>query len=181
MNNIFNIEEHISANSREQYREKLIKLFLKEQHGTIKDVNYYHYTVEKLSDGNVIYLKRPTALNKGMDFEVRVSNIQFRYGKYGNIISTGNRPSHNDIFEDLKAKKYESEQEFLQLLPLITKVYNCEDVLPDEIKTLHFSRGVSVEIILYVLKWLFIEQDITYWNRSGREMLYKKICDLWDD
>lgn len=29
-----------------------------------------------------------------------------------------------------------------------------------------------IEIILLALKWLFIEQDFTYWNNSGRFMLY---------
>lgn len=28
------------------------------------------------------------------------------------------------------------------------------------------------------LKWLFIEQDVTYWNRSGRTMLYKSLSKL---
>lgn len=181
MNNEFNIEINISANSREEYREKLIILFLKEKHGTLNDVNYYYYTVEKLSDGNVIYLKRPTALNKGVDFEVRVSNVQFRFGKYGNIISTGNRPSHNDIFDDLRIKKAESEKEYSKLFKFITRIYKCEVITLDEMNMLHFSKGISVEVILYVLKWLFIEQDITYWNRSGREMLYNEICDLWEE
>lgn len=181
MNYEFKIDINISANSREEYREKLIMLFLKEKHGTLDDVNYYYYTVERLSDGNVIYLKRPTSLNKGVDFEVRVSNVQFRFGKYGNEISTGNRPSHSDIFDDLRVKKAESEEEYNNLFKLITKIYKCENVSPNEMNMLNFSKGISVEIILYVLKWLFIEQDITYWNRSGREMLYNGICDLWEE
>lgn len=181
MNHEFKIDVNILANSREEYREKLIKLFLEEKHGTLNDVNYYYYTVEKLSDGNVIYLKRPTSLNKGVDFEVRVSNVQFRFGKYGNIISTGNRPSHNDILNDLKIKKAESKEEYNNLFKIITKIYKCEKFTFNEINILHFTKGKSVEIILYVLKWLFIEQDITYWNRSGREMLYSEIYNLWED
>ena len=179
MEHKFYISANISATSREGYRRELIGLFLDERHGSIEDVNYYFYVVEKLSDGNEIYLKRPTALNKGMDFEVRVSNVQFRYGKYGNIISTGNRPSHRDILDDLRLKKSESEMSYKKLFDLITKVYHCEEVSYDEMSQFNFAKGVSVEIILYVLKWLFIEQDITYWNRSGREMLFKGICDLW--
>jgi hypothetical protein len=27
------------------------------------------------------------------------------------------------------------------------------------------------EMLLKILKWLFIEQDITYWNYDGRQML----------
>jgi hypothetical protein len=32
-----------------------------------------------------------------------------------------------------------------------------------------------IEIILLAIKWLFIEQDITYWNWSGRDMLWGHI------
>ena len=42
MNHEFKIVINISANSREEYREKLIMLFLKENHGTLDDVNYYY-------------------------------------------------------------------------------------------------------------------------------------------
>lgn len=37
---------------------------------------------------------------------------------------------------------------------------------------LHFNVGQPIETILKVVKWLFIEQDVTYWNWSGRSMLY---------
>ena len=181
MDYLHTITVNIVATTREEYRRKLINLFLDEEHGSLEDVNYYYYTVEKLSDGNEIYLKRPTALNKGVDFEVRVSNVQFRYGKYGNVISTGNRPSHNDILNDLRLKMIESKESYNKLFDLITKIYNCENVTNEELLGLSFVNGISVEIILYVLKWLFIEQDITYWNRSGRAMLYSGICDIWEE
>lgn len=168
----------IVAQSREEYREKLISLFLKEKHGSLHEVTYYYYYVDTLEDGNRIYLKRPTQLNKGVDFEVRVSGVNFRYGKYGNIISTGNRPSHNDIFEDLCLKRDEDIRKFEILIKLITKIYDCRDISPEEHQNCRFQRGLSTELILKVLKWLFIEQDITYWNRSGREMLYSGIAAL---
>lgn len=95
----------INGHSREEYREKLISLFLQEKHGSSSDVTYYYYYVDTLQDGSQIYLQRPTQLNKGVDFEVRVLGVNFRYGKYGNIISTGNRPSHNDILNDLQLKR----------------------------------------------------------------------------
>lgn len=167
----------IKAFSREEYREKLISIFLKEEHGSIVDTSYYYYYVEELSDGNYIYLKRPTALNKGVDFEVRVSNVQFRFGKKGNIIATGNRPSHKDILKDLYLKKEESIEKYLVLIQLITKVFKCEEITDEDISLVSFEVGLSVELTLFTLKWLFIEQDITYWNRSGREMLYNKIME----
>ena len=45
---------------------------------------------------------------------------------------------------------------------------NCKDISSEEISKLTFTTGYSAEHILKVLKWLFIEQDIRYWNYSGR-------------
>ena len=38
------------------------------------------------------------------------------------------------------------------------------------------NNARSVEIVLLALKWLFIEQDVVYWNDSGRKKLqqYKR-------
>ena len=169
---------NIKGNSREEYRRKLIEEFIKELPGSAKSVSEYYYYVDS-ADGKRIYLKRPTQLNKGVDFEVRVENTQFRYGKHGNIISTGNRPSHNDIFKDLGNKKKENEIEFMKMKALLDKTYNCQVINQSEYQQYNFNSGFSVELIFKVLKWLFIEQDITYWNRSGRDMLYGGLSDLW--
>jgi len=32
--------------------------------------------------------------------------------------------------------------------------------------------GYPIDLILGVVKWLFIEQDVRYWNYSGRAMLF---------
>lgn len=171
----------ITGNSREEYHRKLIMLFLDEEHGTEDEVSSYNYYVETLHDPNQnrIYLKRPTQLNKGVDFEVRVDTINFRYGKHGNEISTGNRPSHDDIFNAIQAKIEANHEESLKLKALITKVYNCEEVPYEDTLFYDFQTDFSNELILVVLKWLFIEQDITYWNRSGRKMLYDGLMELW--
>jgi hypothetical protein len=39
-----------------------------------------------------------------------------------------------------------------------------------DLKDVKFQSGFSVELILKVLKWFFIEQDIRDWNYSGRGM-----------
>ncbi len=169
----------INAQTREEYRKELIEEFLKEAPGTSSTVSEYFYYVDKVN-GKRIYLKRPTQLNKGVDFEVRVEGTQFRYGKNENVISTGNRPSHQDIINDLTAKKTENLSEFNKLKVLLDKTYNCQAISQSEYKQYNFAAGFSVELIFKVLKWLFIEQDITYWNRSGREMLYYSVSELWN-
>ena len=123
-----NITLNITATNKDSYRKQLIEEFLNEQPGTINSITEYYYFVETLQYNNRIYLKRPTALNKGVDFEVRVENTQFRYGKHDNIISTGNRPSHDDIANDLIHKKTENPTEFFRLKELLDKTYTCEQI-----------------------------------------------------
>ena len=170
---------NIIAADKASYRRCIIEEFLKEQPGTTTSVTEYYYFVETLSSGKRIYLKRPTALNKGVDFEVRVEDTYFRYGVHGNVIATGNRPSHDDIAKDLSLKKKENPAEFLRLKPLLDRIYNCQQVDDVEYTSFTFTSGHSVEAIFKSLKWLFIEQDVTYWNRSGRTMLYEGLSQIW--
>lgn len=172
------IEKVINHNfsNKSDYRRNLILEFLNEDPGSSTHKTNYCYFVEQLSDGRKIYLKRPTYLNKGMDFEVRVEGTNFRYGKYGNTISTGNRPSHREIHDDLWRKNQESPEKFEIVRDLVNKIYNCEPFsIPND---LEFETGHSLEVVLYSLKWLFIEQDITYWNKSGREMFYNGLLEI---
>lgn len=170
----------IKASSREEYHKKLIMLFLEEKHGTSQEWNYYYYYVETGKNGKRVYLKRPAYKNKGMDFEVRVEDYQFRYGKYNNIISTGNRPKHDEIWNDVYNKVVENPEDGQKLRVLITQVYNCEEPNEDIINSCHFTTGLPLDLLLYAIKWLFIEQDMTYWNQSGREMNYNGLMKVWE-
>jgi len=163
----FIIDFELTLNSRIELRKAIVNAFLNEKGGYWKDnkkhVTRYKYYVETLTDSRRIYLLRPTFLNKGIDFQVWVEKFDKENDK---------RPSHKDIFADLKLKKEENSKEFNNLIDAIEKVWNCEE--PDNIlKETKFSynKGLSVELLLKILKWLFIEQDITYWNYDGRTML----------
>ena len=107
-------------------------------------------------------MERPANLHNGFDFLINVENTNF---------STSNRikynPSHDNIFNDLKAKKTESQEKYKKLYKLIEDVYNCKEI---EDTNLQFNSGYPVDLILKVAKWFFIEQDIRYWNYSGRVM-----------
>ena len=95
----------INASDRASYRRQLISEFLKEQPGTTNSVTEYYYYVDVLQNGNRIYLKRPTALNKGVDFEVRVENTQFRYGVHNNVTLPGTAPAMMTFTEIQKQRK----------------------------------------------------------------------------
>lgn len=170
----------INASSREEYHRQLIMLFLEEEHGTSEEWNYYDYYVETGENGKKIYLHRPAYKSKGMDFEVRVEDYQFRYGKYGNVISSGNRPSHSEIWNDVHEKVVENPGDGQKLKELITNIYNCEEPNEALMDSCHFTTGLPLDLLLYTIKWLFIEQDMTYWNQSGREMNYNGLMEIWE-
>jgi len=164
----FQIEWQLVKNSREKLRREVVKKFLSEPCGYWKDgvkhVTRFKYFVEKLEDGRRVFLLRPTYLNKGIDFQVWVE----KYDCFND-----QRPSHKDIFNDLIKKKAENSRGFGRLMELIGEVWNCKE--PDSILLYSdrtaFRTGMPVEMLLKVLKWLFIEQDVTYWNYDGRMML----------
>lgn len=168
---VIKIEKLNVGGSRRDIRESVIKMFLNEEPGTGSGENCsrYRYDVEELNDGSKIYLKRPAPLNKGVDFEVHVENVRFR--EKGRI----HMPSHLNIIQDLIDKKEENSHEYKKVMDIINKLYNCKIVEESEYRNIKFDIGHSIEVILKSIKWLFIEQDVTYWNWSGRAMLYSKL------
>lgn len=169
-----NIVEH----SRADYRRTVTELFLSELPGAPGAPSSYEYTVATDSAGNRIYLKRPTNLNKGFDFEVRVSNIRFRHVGNSGRVTHSTRPSHANIFEDLAQKKAEDPVQFASLIAVIDRIFNCVEISPGEYASFTFRSGYPVDMICMCIKWLFIEQDITYWNWTGRNMLYNGIKNI---
>lgn len=77
-------------------------------------------------------------------------------------------------------KKAGNPTEFIRLRELLDKRYTCVQISNSEYFQFSFKSGHSIEVIFKSLKWLFIEQDITYWNRSGGAMLYNGLCKIWD-
>lgn len=134
----------------------------------------YRYFVEVLSNGNRIYLERPGRLNKGCDFVIYIENhILFNNGN-------DKPPPHNFILDDLAAKKLIiSQVEWTQLLQSIESIYNCEPFQTAITICNNLPNfGEPYELILKTLRWLFIEQDVTYWSGQGRNMLYNGILNL---
>lgn len=134
----------------------------------------YRYFVEILANGNRIYLERPGRLNKGCDFVIFIENhITFNNGN-------DKPPRHDFITDDLSIKKQNLTQvEWNLLLQAIASIYNC-----DPYQTAFYfcnnlpNIGETYELVLKTLRWLFIEQDVTYWSGQGRNMLYTHIQNL---
>lgn len=161
-------ELKISTGTRREIREKVVREFLNETPGTGTGelANKYRYFVETLSDGKRVFLTHPAWLNKGFDFEIRVQDMKFPTVRG----RTTDRPNHSIILEDLKQKKAHAPKAYVNLFKLIKRIYACQEVTPQDCEHLAFGTGLPVDLILSVITWFFIEQDVTYWNYSGRAM-----------
>jgi hypothetical protein len=152
--------------SRTEIRKAVVLKFLEELPGKGGGdaASRYRYNVETLADGRKVYLTRPAYLKKGFDFRINVEQTAFQTGH--------EYPKHDDIFSDLRQKRLDNPVMCKRLYDAIKRVYDCEDpedILP-EYKDIKFSEGHSVELILKVIKWFLIEQDVRDWNYSGRQM-----------
>ena len=158
---------------RVELRKIVINKFLQEKPGRGRGTysSTYRYNVEKLSDGRRIYLTRPAPLKLGFDFIIHVENRIF-------LSSFRDNPSHSDIYTDLIYKKEENFNNFQKLYELLLRIYRCEE--PEDVLQnvdFEFNIGLTIEEILKIVKWFFIEQDIRYWNYSGREMFKTNVID----
>lgn len=135
--------------------------------GTGKLVSRYKYIVECFSDERKLYLIRPAQYKMGFDFQIWMENW--------NKSNIHIRPSYKAIIQDLKVKKAENQNNLNLLLKAIDKIFICEDDnrILNWLKenNIEFSKGENIEVLLKIIKWMFIEQDIRYWNFSGRSKL----------
>ena len=169
--------------NRSNLRKKALSEFLKEKagDGTGDLTSIYRYNVETLKDGNKIYITRPAVLNKGFDFIIHVSGYKFSNNK--------DNPTHVDIFNDIRHKiafvRREQQNKLkADLFSHIEKIFFCVNVqaVTENIKLADKSfyqlPGFTLEMLLKIIKWFFIEQDIRYWNWSGRKKFMNEIRDI---
>jgi len=155
--------------TREDVRKYLLELFIEEDCKT--KLRYY---VETLSCGKRIYIERPGRLNKGCDFVIYAED--FIKWKNGN----DKPPKHDDLLDDLRNKrKILSNEQFETLKLAIKDIYELKPYSDAIGRVTNLPKlDWSCELILKLVRWFFIEQDVTYWARSGREMLFNGINDI---
>lgn len=161
-------------NNRNELRKLVIKQLWEEKPGEGKGEKTAHYTyyVEKLADNRRVFITRPAIKRQGFDFIIHVENYNFGNDR--------DNPKHEDIIEDLRQKSNLDPAKFDTLKKMLDKVFYCHD--PDDLLSensiLSFNSGFGEDLILKVCKWFFIEQDIRYWNYSGRGMLKEGIDNI---
>ncbi|MEW6557294.1 MAG: hypothetical protein AB1349_08065 [Elusimicrobiota bacterium] len=151
--------------SRHKIVKKVVDTFITtEYHKKGKGVTF-RYPVENLPNGH-FFIARP-GHKKNFDFKVDVVT-DFGLGE----------GSHLEIAQDLREKKNENRQSFKDLLNAITEIYNCAESDVDKVLKKYpalnksFQKGAKIEIVLKVVKWLFIMEDIVYWDNEGRAFLF---------
>lgn len=167
----------LTSNTRQDIRKELVELFLNEiaGSGTGDNTSKYIYIVENLGIYS-IYLQRPTR-NYGFDFKVNVESMYFKI----NDCRRHRNPSHADIVNILTAYKTQYGNIYPSIQSLIWQIYNCQNIDINHLScnlptfTNYDGEQIPITLILYCIKWLFIEQDITYWNYSGRNMLFSHL------
>ena len=165
-----------NVGSRNDVRSKVVNYFLMELPGNGQgaDASRYDYLVANLIAGNNVILTRPANKKNGFDFLIRVSNINFNPSGRAR-----DYPKHEEILQDLSIKKYTNTTLYSQLRGYIDEIYNCNiEVESINFNNLNFNIGFDIDLLLHCIKWFFIEQDIRYWNYSGRAMLYNGILSI---
>jgi hypothetical protein len=153
----------LTARDRESQKEAFTKVWLAEAR-----YRKYRYFVETCSDGKRIYLCRPTR-NYGVDFEVRVEGFRSLTRK-----NKSERPSHDDVIHDLSGKIKARPDLTEELYAVICNTFDCmeaADAIGDHPRVTELAEGLPIDKTLRIIKWLFIEQDLTYWLGTGRNML----------
>lgn len=115
-------------------------------------------------------------MNKGFDFTVHVNGMYFKKKRIRTY------PSHDDIIGCLTTVKSNySPRKYKIVRQQIEEIFDCQHPNVYETKGIFFEDyngdDRPIAIILLAIKWLFIEQDITYWNWSGRNMLMNGLME----
>ena len=162
-------KKKLLSSNREGIKNEVINWFALE-----KSVEGYKaiYNVETY-DGYKIELHRINGDNNP-DFMVHIKIFKF----YKTNVYTN--PSIDDIIQILESIKDFSDTLYNERIkPIVQDFYYCKDITlgSDSIGSVfdHLAYFRPVEIVLLALKWLFIEQDIVYWNELGRERFYSKL------
>lgn len=146
--------------------KKVVSTFIRVEYQQKGKGVTFRYPVEKLPDNRRLFITRP-GHKKNFDFKVEVTEeMGLEEGK------------HEQVVLDLRMKKQRNPQGFEDFLRAVKEVYHCsendiERLLPrySNLKGA-FDTGAEVEVILKILKWLFIMEDIVYWDVEGRAFLY---------
>jgi len=148
---------------RHEIVRKVVNHFINTEHNQKGAGIQFQYPVEKLPDETYLMIGRP-GHKKYFDFKV-IIKPEYQLGS----------GSHEEIAEQFKLK---ANQVGKDLWKVVDEFYHCTESDVDELLSKKFvlknlsNNGTNIEVLLKVLKWLFIMEDIVYWDNEGRAFLY---------
>jgi len=152
--------------ARHKIVKKVVNAFIKTEYRKKGKGVVFRYPVERFTNGQLLYIVRP-GHKKNFDFKVDVAvNCGFEKG------------SHEEIALDLRGKNSKGPRKFKKLWQAIAEIYHCKEsdvgVILKKCGGLKrpFKSGAKLELLLKVIKWLFIMEDIVYWDNEGRSFLF---------
>jgi len=160
--------------TRHEIVQKVVNTFINTEHEQRGRGVKFWYPVEQLPKDARLFIFRPGGLQKwNFDFKVNVTpELGLEKG------------THDNVATDLKNKKQENLQEFEKLIEAIKEIYSGSENDVDQVLTKYpdlqasFQTGAQVEVLLKILKWMFIMEDIVYWNYDGRAKLYNFLKEV---
>lgn len=174
--------EITGAMTRHEIVQKVVNIFIQTEHEQRGRGVKFWYPVENLppipqpieDEDKKLFIFRLGGLQKwNFDFKVNVTpELGLEKGK------------HADIASDLITKKQENPKEFVKLIDTIETIYSGSENNIDKALGKYpnlqssFKTGAQIEILLKVLKWMFIMEDIVYWNYDGRAKLYNFLKEV---
>jgi hypothetical protein len=152
--------------TRDEIVKKVVNTFIEIEYGQKGKGISFRYPVEKLPNNKRLYISRP-GHKKNFDFKVEVTEEM--------VLEEG---KHNQIALCLRDMKQDDPKKFNALLQAIETLFHCKENDVDKLVKKNLSlkqpskTGVIPETILKILKWMFIMEDIVYWDVEGRAFLY---------
>lgn len=144
--------------ARHKIVREVVDTFIKTEYQKKGKGVEFWYPVEDLPGNKQLFIVRP-GHKKNFDFRVEVT--------YEMGLAEG---THAQIALDLRGKRIENQQKFEVLLDSISKIYHCSENNVNRLLGMYpdiqgaFRTGGEVEVILKIVKWLFIMEDISIWN-----------------
>jgi hypothetical protein len=148
---------------RHKIVKKAVDTFIETEHNQKGAGINFRYPVENVGSRGTIYIKRP-GKKKNFDFKVEVTE------KHG--IGAG---KHGDICHAVCELKKADERAFKRFWEVLHAVYKCRE--SDVAEALGRSKSRArlkrkyVEL-LKIIKWMFVMEDILYWDNEGRAFLF---------
>lgn len=151
---------------RDEIVKKVVNTFIKIEYRQKGKGITFRYPVEKLPNKKRLYISRP-GHKKNFDFKVEVTEEM--------VLEEGR---HKQIVLCLRDMKHDNPRKFKVSMRAIETIFHCRENDVDKLVENHATlkhpskRGVIPETILKILKWMFIMEDIVYWDVEGRAFLY---------